>query len=186
MRSIFDFISNDIRPDSAIQVFAFDDDYTFGILQSNAHWQWFVEKASTLKSDWRYTPHSVFDTFPFPQQPAPEQVKAVADAGRALHEFRRERMGKQRTLTLRNMYRTLEQPGTNRLRDLHEALDEAVLSAYGFRANDDILAQLLALNNAVAAKIEAGEEVTAPGIPAGYPNPDELVSAGCIQAPELF
>lgn len=185
-RPIFDFISNDIRPDSAIQVFAFDDDYTFGILQSNAHWQWFVEKASTLKSDWRYTPHSVFDTFPFPQQPAPEQVKAVAGAGRALHESRRKRMANSDISTLRNMYRTLEQPGTNRLRALHETLDKAVLSAYGFRANDDLLAQLLALNDEVAAKIEAGEEVTAPGIPAGYPNPDELVSAGCIQAPELF
>ena len=186
-RPIFDFMSTDIRPDHSIQVFAFEDDYTFGILQSKAHWLWFVEKASTLKSDWRYTPHSVFDTFPFPQQPAPEQVKAVADAGHALHDYRRKEMAKSESgLNLRYMYRTLEEPGTNPLRDLHETLDQAVLAAYGFDPEADILEQLLALNFAVAAKLEAGEHVTAPGIPPDYPDPAELISAGCIQAPELL
>lgn len=47
-----------------------------------------------------------------------------------------------------------------------------------------MLAQLLALNEQVAAKIEAGEVVTAPGVPADYPNPAELVSEGCITPPE--
>ena len=185
-RPIFDFVSARIRPDVTIQVFAFADDYSFGILQSNAHWQWFVEKASTLKSDYRYTSHSVFDTFPFPQHPPPDLVEAIADAGRALHEFRRERMTNSDNLTLRNMYRTLEEPGTNPLRDLHDALDQAVLAAYGFDPDRDILEQLLALNFEVAAKIEAGDTVTAPGIPPNYPNPGELISDGCIQPHELF
>ncbi|MXX83587.1 MAG: class I SAM-dependent DNA methyltransferase [Chloroflexi bacterium] len=186
-RPIFDFAANSIRPDSALNVFAFEDDYTFGILQSNAHWQWFVEKASTLKADFRYTSHSVFDTFPFPQQPAADTVKAVADSARDLHEFRRERMAQDGSnLTLRAMYQTLEQPGRNRLRDLHAALDAAVLDAYGFDPAGDILEQLLALNYDVYAKIEAGAPVTAPGIPDSYPNPAELISAGCIQPPDLF
>ena len=188
-RPIFDFMSTEIRPDHSIQVFAFEDDYTFGILQSNAHWQWFtVEKASTLtESDWRYTPHSVFDTFPFPQHPASDHVKAVAHAGRALHEYRRQEMERSESgLNLRDMYRTLELPGTNPLRDLHEALDAAVLAAYGFDPDRDILEQLLALNLEVAAKIEAGEPVTAPGIPPDYPEPAELISDGCIQPPDLI
>ncbi len=185
-RPVFDFASSAIRPDSSLKVFGFDDDYSFGILQADAHWQWFVEKASTLKSDYRYTSHSVFDTFPFPQQPAAERVKAVASAGRALHEFRRERMESSGTLTLRDMYRTLEEPGDNPLRDLHDALDQAVLAAYGFEPDADLLEQLLALNFEVAAKIEAGESVTAPGIPPDYPNPTELVSDGCIQPPDLI
>ena len=169
-RPIFDFVSNSIRPDSSLKVFGFDDDYSFGILQSNAHWLWFVEKASTLKSDYRYTSHSVFDTYPFPQFPVPAQVKAVADAGRALHEYRREEMAKSESgLTLRNMYRTLELPGANPLRALHQALDAAVLAAYGFDPDRDILEKLLALNYEVAAKIEAGDDVTAPD-PAEYPN----------------
>ncbi len=185
-RPIFEFVSNAVRPDSSLQVFAFNDDYVFGILQSNAHWQWFVEKSSTLKSDWRYTPHSVFDTFPFPQHPASEKVKAVADAGRDLHEFRRDHMALNDTLTLRSIYRSLEDPGDNPLRDLHDALDHAVLAAYGFNPDGDILEQLLALNLEVAAKIDAGEDVTAPGIPPDYPNPAELVSDGCIQPPDLI
>lgn len=39
----------------------------FGILQSGLHWLWFTTKCSELKSDFRYTPESVFDTFPWPQ-----------------------------------------------------------------------------------------------------------------------
>lgn len=185
-RPIFDFISTRIRPDVTIQVFAFEDDYTFGILQSNAHWQWFVEKASTLKSDYRYTSHSVYDTFPFPQHPSPDRVKAVADAGRTLHEFRRDHMMLNDTLTLRSMYQSLEVPGINPLRDLHKALDAAVLAAYGFDPDRDLLEQLLALNFEVAARIDAGESVTAPGIPPDYPEPAELVSDGCIQPPDLI
>ena len=185
-RPIYDFVANSIRPDSALKVFAFEDDYTFGILQSNAHWQWFVEKASTLKADYRYTSHSVFDTFPFPQRPTPDTVKAVADAGRALHEFRRQRMANSDNLTLREMYRTLDEPGDNPLRDLHAELDAAVLAAYGFDRDRDLLEQLLALNNEVAARIDAGEPVAAPGIPPNYPDPSDLISDGCIQPPQLL
>jgi SAM-dependent methyltransferase len=193
-RPIFDFVSPKIRPDHTLIVFCFPDDYSFGILQSNAHWLWFTEKASTLKSDYRYTPHSVFDTFPWPQDPTAAQVKTVAEAGRALHEYRREAMAKNPRLTLRELYRSLEQPGKNPLKDLHAALDQAVLAAYGFDSprhegdgqgvRADVLAQLLALNKMVAARIAAGESVTAPGIPADYPNPAELVSAGCITPPD--
>jgi hypothetical protein len=31
-----------------------------------------------LKGDFRYTPESVFDTFPWPQKPKHEDIKAVA------------------------------------------------------------------------------------------------------------
>ena len=186
-RPVFDFVSNSIRPDSSLKVFGFEDDYSFGVLQSNAHWQWFTQKGSTLTERFRYTSHSVFDTFPFPQQPASEQVKVAAAAARALHEYRREAMAKSESdLTLRDMYRTLELPGKNPLRDLHDALDAAVLAAYGFDPDRDILEQLLALNFEVAAKIEAGEAATAPGIPPDYPDPSELISDGCIQPPDWF
>jgi hypothetical protein len=67
---------------------------------------------------------------------------------------------------------------TNPLKDAHAALDTvrttvslhrfadaAVLTAYGFSAKKDLLAQLLALNQQVAAKIEKGEPVMPPGVP---------------------
>ena len=82
---------------------------------------------------------------------------------------------------LRALYRTLELPGANPLKDAHAALDTAVLTAYGFSAKKDLLAQLLALNQQVAAKIEKGEPVAVPGVPKDYPNPQNLVTADCIK-----
>lgn len=83
--------------------------------------------------------------------------------------------------SLRALYRTLELPGANPLRDAHAALDAAVVAAYGFSAKKDLLAQLLALNLEVAAKIKRGEPVTAPGVPEGYPDPQKLVTEDCIR-----
>jgi len=182
-RPIFDLVDAKICPSDALQTFTFNDDYSFSILQSDVHWQWFTTKASTLKSDFRYTPNSVYDTFPWPQNPSVKQVKAIAEAGRKLHEYRRDALVKNPRLTLRELYRLLELPGKNPLKDLHAALDKAVLAAYGFD-DGDVLTQLLALNAQVAGRIDAGASVTAPGIPNGYPNPAELVSEGCITPPE--
>ena len=76
-------------------------------------------------------------------------------------------------------------PGANPLKDAHAALDTAVLAAYGFSAKKDLLAQLFALNQQVAAKIERGEPVTAPGVPKTYPDPKKLVTEDCIQPAEV-
>ena len=61
------------------------------------------------------------------------------------------------------------------------APDTAVLTAYGFSAKKDLLAQLLALNQQVAAKIEQGELVMPPGVPKNYPDAKKLVSENCIR-----
>src|SRR5439155_14630524 len=66
-RPIFMFVSSAIRPSNLIQVFGFADDYSFGVLQSHTHWLWFITKCGKLKSDFRYSAESVFDTFPWPQ-----------------------------------------------------------------------------------------------------------------------
>ena len=87
--------------------------------------------------------------------------------------------------SLRDLYRALEQPGDNPLREAHTGLDVAVRSAYGMPADVDALAFLLELNLACAAKEKAGEKITPPGLPLP---PDELtkfVSEDCIQAPPL-
>ena len=81
-------------------------------------------------------------------------------------------------------YRTLELPGQNPLKEAHAALDAAVLAAYGFSAKKDLLAQLLELNLAVAARIERGETVTAPGIPPDFPDPESLITDDCIRPAE--
>jgi hypothetical protein len=182
-RPIFVFISPLIRPGDALSCFALQDDYSFSVLQSHAHWHWFIEKCSKMKSDFRYTPESVFDTFPWPQSPTVKQVQAVADAGREIRRVRAEALASRITKIrggLRALYRTLEFPGANPLKDAHAALDAAVLAAYGFSAKNDLLAQLLALNLEVANKIEHGEPVTAPGAPKNYPDARKLATDDCI------
>ncbi len=180
-RPIFVFVSPRIRPGDALSCFTFEDDFSFGILQSNAHWQWFVAKCSKLKSDFRYTPESVFDTFPWPQSPTVGQIDAVAEAGR---QVRRVRVDALTNIEggLRAVYRLLELPGKNPLKDAQASLDAAVLAAYGFSPKKDLLAQLLALNLEVAGREETGETVTAPGIPPGYPDLARLVTEDCIRA----
>ena len=42
-------------------------------------------------------------------------------------------------------------------------------------------AQLPALNQEVAARIERHEPVTAPGLPPGFPEPEKLVTEDCIR-----
>jgi hypothetical protein len=182
-RPVFIFVSSSIRPGDALSCFVFNDDYSFGVLQSSAHWHWFIEKCSKMKSDFRYTPESVFDTFPWPQQPGATAVRAVAAASR---DVRRIRDGALATMDggLRALYRTLELPGANPLKRAHAALDQAVMAAFGFNARKDLLAQLLDLNQRVATRIERGESVTAPGIPLGFPRPESLISADCIRPVE--
>lgn len=178
-RPIFAFVSSTVRPGDALQVFAFADDYSFGILQSVAHWKWFVAKCSKLTERLRYTPESVFDTFPWPQAPTVAQVDAIAKAGREVRRIRDESTN-QMTGGLRALYRTFDLPGKNPLRDAHDALDKVVLAAYGFSHKDDLLQKLLDLNQNMAEKIAAKKAVTAPGIPSSYPNSANLVTTDCL------
>jgi SAM-dependent methyltransferase len=175
-RPIFSFVDAAIRPGDALQVFALQDDFRFGVLQSAAHYQWFHAKCSNMKSDPRYTSESVFETFPWPQSPTNSQVKAVAEAGRALRAIRTTALQRPGG-SLRVLYRTLDLPGKNPLKDAHAALDAAVLAAYGFSPKKELLAQLLALNKALAVLLAGGRSVHGPGVPVTYPGGDELVSA---------
>ena len=97
-----------------------------------------LKGARPLKEDFRYTSNTVFDSFPWPQSPTKVQVKQVAEISTALREFRRSHMD-ARNLSLRGLYRTLELPGRNPLRDVHEELDAAVRDAYGMKKMDDPL-----------------------------------------------
>lgn len=174
-RPIFSFVDSAIRPGDALQVFALADDYSFGILQSAAHYQWFHAKCSNMKSEPRYTSESVFDTFPWPQDVTRVQIDAVAKAGRHLRQVRDQAM-QHLDGGLRALYRTLDLPGKNPLKDAHADLDAAVLKAYGFNAKQDLLEEVLKLNHAVASQITSGKNVTGPGIPSSYPNPETLLT----------
>ncbi len=50
----------------ATKVFAFDDDYSMGVLSSRTHEAWGTRGSSSIKADPRYTTTTSFDTFPWP------------------------------------------------------------------------------------------------------------------------
>ena len=179
-RPIFEFVSSLVRPSNALKAFLVQDDYSFGILQSSLHWGWLLARGSTLKGDFRYTPDTVFDTFPWPQSPTLAQVKAVAEAAVSLRALRREIMAAN-GWSLRDLYRTLETPGTNRLRDAQAALDSAVRAAYGMKDTEDTLAFLLRLNLELAETEAEGEPITPPGLPRLFSNPESLITTDCIE-----
>jgi hypothetical protein len=180
-RPIFVFASVDIVPDGALQVWSLDDDYSFGVIQSDAHWQWFYANCSKLKSDFRYTRRSVWDTFPWPQSPDTESVNQVATAAVAVRRARDIAL-QSTSGGLRAVYRLLELPGKHPLKEAHAALDAAVSDAYGFDPKRPPLDQLLSLNQSIALRLKAGEPVYAPGVPSGYGNPSSLVTDDCIQS----
>jgi hypothetical protein len=161
------------------------------------------------RSAFRYTSDTVFDTFPWPQFSKPRssrrkeaqtssrgkdqslvtsaatmgKIRAVAEATRALRALRREIM-ESNGWSLRELYRTLETSGENRLRTAQAILDTAVRRAYGMSASEDILAFLLKLNLELADKETKGEPITPPGLPAFVPKPADFVSADCVTVPE--
>ena len=182
-RPIFEFISPEIHPNDACMVFPFEDDYSFGILQSTMHWEWFVAKCSTLKSDFRYTSDTVFDTFPWPQSPAASAAVRVAEASRGLRAARRESM-EQAGLSLRKLYRLTELPGRNSLKTAQDYLDEAVRLAYGMRDNEDTLSFLLDLNMEVDSREGRGAAVQAPGPPSSVEDLAKLISKDRMEAPQ--
>ncbi|HEX8296400.1 MAG TPA: type IIL restriction-modification enzyme MmeI [Chthoniobacteraceae bacterium] len=182
-RPIFEFISRKIHPDGSLVIIALPDDYSFGILQSGLHFAWFRALCSSLKADFRYTSDTVFDTFPWPQSPTHAQIAEVAAAAVALRSLRREVMGRLQ-YSLRDLYRTLDDPGANSLRDAHTRLDTAVRAAYAMPPSADPLTFLLTLNLQLAAKEKAGEPITPPGLPLPDSAPGEFVTDDCIRAPE--
>ena len=184
-RPIFEFLSSEINPNDKLMAFVFEDDYSFGIIQSNIHWQWFLANCTTLGETPNYNTASIWDTFPWPQTPTEAQIKKVATAAKSLHTERTATL-KKHNMSLRDLYRLLEQPGKNPIKDLHEALDKAVMEAYGFSDKEDILSQLLALNLSVAEKEKKGDPSTgsgvqAPGLPDFVKDKESYVSADCVR-----
>ena len=178
-RPIFEFIDTKISPNAALTVFPFEDDYTFGILQSDIHWRWFVERCSTMKADPRYTSNTVFDSFPWPQSPSAGAVTKVAKSAVALR-IERHVLCKKYELSLRDLYRRLEGPGESTIKALQVSLDLAVREAYGMKSKESVLKFLLSLNGAVAVAETRKDFVQGPGLPGRFRSSRPLVTCDCI------
>ena len=179
-RPIFEFVNKEISPNDALSVFPVDDDYSFGILQSTIHWEWFVARCSTLKGDWRYTSDTVFDSFPWPQNPTKKQIEEVAKQAKALRDKRNEVM-EEHHYTLRQLYRIMDDTPDNPVSEIQTRLDNAVREAYGMAPNADILQYLLNLNSRMYEREQNGEFVQGPGLPDKIKDKSELVSDDCVK-----
>ena len=178
-RPIFEFVSKDINPGDALQAFPLDDDYSFGILQSSIHWEWFVARCSTLKGDWRYTSDTVFDSFPWPQNPTVKQIEEVAKQAKALRDKRNEVMQKY-NYTLRQLYRFMDDTPENPVSEIQARLDKAVREAYGM-GRAETLQYLLNLNDRLYEREQRGEPVQGPGLPSKVKDKSTVVSTDCVK-----
>jgi hypothetical protein len=122
----------------ALGVFATDDTATLALLSSAPHYWWAVSRASSMKTDLRYTPSDVFETFAFPVL-----TEVMRELGNRLDSFRRDlmmarRSGLTATYNLVNS-RECDDADIAELREIHRLIDEAVCRAYGW---DDLIPQL--------------------------------------------
>ena len=137
-----------------------------------------MARCSTLGGTFRYTSDTIFDSFPWPQLPKLGEVKTVAEAAVILRGLRREIMTAN-GWSLRDLYRSLEIPGSNRLREAQNALDDAVRTAYGMKATEDVLAFLLGLNLELAENEARGGKIVPPGLPAAIAKKDTFITTDC-------
>jgi hypothetical protein len=168
----------------SLGVFVFEDNYHFAILQSNIHEIWMFKNKSSLESRTRYIQSECFETFPFPQSPKKVNLQSVEDIGAEYHEYRRQIM-LNRQIGLTPTYNLFNDPSCTdadiqTLRELHAAMDNAVLACYGwqdiqlnhnFYQNDrgqtrftiapeariELLNRLLELNLSIAEQEQLGE-----------------------------
>jgi len=115
-------------------VFALPRDATFCLLQSRVHEVWARCFASSMKDDLRYTPSDCFETFPFPKNF--ETATPLEALGAAYYDFRAQLMianNEGLTRTYNRFHDPYERsPAIHKLRELHDAMDRAVLDAYGW------------------------------------------------------
>jgi hypothetical protein len=123
---------------NALGIFATDDTAMLALLSSAPHYWWAVSRASTMKTDLRYTPSDVFEKFPLPALSS-----ELRELGDAPDTFRRDVM-LARNSGLTKTYNLVFDPTVSdadivELRRIHREIDIAAIKAYGW---DDLLDQL--------------------------------------------
>ncbi len=129
------FVPAGIVYSDATVVFAYDDEGHLGLMTSAFHWWWAVRRASTMRTDLRYTPTDCFETFPHPR--LTEEVAGIANA---LDEHRRRLMIERNEGLTKTYNRVHDQTESAAdvltLREHHVGLDHAVATAYGWNDLD--------------------------------------------------
>ncbi|MCP3998229.1 MAG: N-6 DNA methylase, partial [bacterium] len=132
----FGFVLNRPVIANTLVAFALHRYADFCLLQSRIHESWARFFSSTMKDDLQYAPSDCFDTFPFPWQTGEAGTDVVEASGNAYYQFRAGLMIRNDE-GLTKTYNRFHDPDEHdpdilKLRDLHAAMDRAVLDAYGW------------------------------------------------------
>ena len=130
------FVERGILPANGVVGIPSDDWMTLGILSSEIHYLWVLKYTTYLKTDPRYVPSRVYETFPFPAERCPSIESAI----QAIVECRNTIMT-SRCIGLTSLYSqyhdpTMSSAEMNQLRQLHSQLDRATVLSYGW---DDLI-----------------------------------------------
>ncbi|MHB1322558.1 MAG: class I SAM-dependent DNA methyltransferase [Acidithiobacillus ferrivorans] len=195
---VFQFLNNDETPSNLLICIAIQDALHLGILSSRVHVIWALATGGTLEDRPRYNKTRCFETYPFPDVTS-EQAAHIRDLAEQLDAHRKRQQAEHTELTLTGMYNVLEKRRSGAilsvqdraihqaglvsiLAELHDALDHAVLDAYGWsdladaivgqpggttplpdkhvtlrEAEEEILTRLVALNTQRAAEEAQGQ-----------------------------
>jgi hypothetical protein len=131
----FTFLERGIVYNEKIIVFPFDQWRHFGVLQSRVHEVWVRAFTSTLKDDLNYAPTDCFDTYAFPER---HGLMACIETDAKRYFVHRAALMVTRNEGMTKTYNRFRDPtdtveDIQRLRELHAAMDRAVLEAYGWR-----------------------------------------------------
>jgi hypothetical protein len=117
--------------DQKCVVFSLNDFASLSLLSSNIHSAWVMRYTATMRTDISYSPSDAFLTLPRPQ-PTP----GLESLGSQLDTSRRDLM-LSRAWGLTKTYNRVNdpdvhEPAIQELREIHVAIDEAVMRAYGW------------------------------------------------------
>ena len=133
----FTFLPSGMVYNEKTVVFPFANFAPFTCLQARTHETWGRFFSTTLKDDLQYTPTDCFETFSFPQDWGTDRTDPILEAtGHTYYDFRTQLMVKNDE-GLTKTYNRFHDPNETdsdiqQLRELHAAMDRAVLDAYGW------------------------------------------------------
>lgn len=173
---VFVFVGKNELLEHGVVGIGLDDAWHLGVLSSRIHVCWTLASGGTLEDRPRYNKDVCFDPFPFPDasETAKDTIRLIAEE---IDSLRKRVLSEHPELTLTEVYNVLDDLRRGMaptslnaerrhildaglvlvLKELHDKLDTAVATAYGWPADlaeDDILARVVDLNR-VRAKEEA-------------------------------
>lgn len=118
------YLDSNVIASNDLQIIPNGSLYEFGVLSSKIHMTWVKYTCGKLKRDFRYSALYTYNTFPFPQNPADGQIKAIEKAAQNVLDAR----ATFANISLADLYNPITMPQA--LTKAHNELDKAVDLGY--------------------------------------------------------